>query len=187
MPDAPTTRARALDAAIELLGTSGLRALTHARVDERAGLPKGSTSNWFRTRAALLTGVSDELAARDLAGVASAPEPRDADELVDLLCSTFAWMTGPHRVATTARLVLFLEASHDEALRERAQRGRELLMAWSEQLFERLGARDPQAAAFTVAAASEGMLLHAIARHDPTDPRPTYQTVVDAVLRRPPA
>jgi DNA-binding transcriptional regulator YbjK len=176
VPDGPTTRARALDAAIELLGTAGLRALTHARVDERAGLPKGSTSNWFRTRAALLAGVSDELAARDLTGVACAPEPRDAGELVDLLCAAFARMTGPDRVATTARLVLFLEASHDEALRERAQRGREVILAWAAQLFERLGARDPATAAF------EGMLLHAIARHDTTDPRATYRTVVDAVL-----
>jgi hypothetical protein len=91
-------------------------------------------------------------------------------------------MTGPDRVATTARLVLFLEGSHDETLRERAQRGRELLIGWAAQLFERLGAPDAEAAAFAVAAASEGMLLHAIARHDTTDPRPAYQTVVDAVL-----
>ena len=35
----------------------GVRALSHARVDERAGLPPGSTSNWFRTRRALLGGV----------------------------------------------------------------------------------------------------------------------------------
>jgi DNA-binding transcriptional regulator YbjK len=184
VPDGPTTRTRALDAAVELLGTYGLRALTHARVDERAGLPRGSTSNWFRTRAALLAGVSDALAGRDLAGLAAAPEPQDADELVDLLCAAFARMTGPDRVATTARLILFLEASHDAALRERAQRGRELLMTWAVQLFERLGAPDPDAAAFAVAAASEGMLLHAIGRHDPTDPRPTLRTVVDAVLSR---
>jgi DNA-binding transcriptional regulator YbjK len=37
---------------LKLLGTEGLRALTHARVDECAGIPKGSTSNYFRTRAA---------------------------------------------------------------------------------------------------------------------------------------
>ena len=48
-----TTRERALEAAVELLGSQGVRALSHARVDDRAGLPAGSTSNWFRTRRAL--------------------------------------------------------------------------------------------------------------------------------------
>ena len=59
-----STRTRALDAAIELLGTKGLRALTHARIDERAGIPRGSTSNYFRTRAQLVTGVSDWIGER---------------------------------------------------------------------------------------------------------------------------
>ena len=38
-------------------GTAGLRALTHNRVDERAALPRGSTSNYFRTREALILGI----------------------------------------------------------------------------------------------------------------------------------
>jgi DNA-binding transcriptional regulator YbjK len=42
------TKLRVLEAAVVLLGTEGLRALAHARVDEQAGLPKGSTSNYFR-------------------------------------------------------------------------------------------------------------------------------------------
>jgi DNA-binding transcriptional regulator YbjK len=61
------TRERALEAAVGLLGAEGVRALTHARVDERAGLPPGSTSNWFRTRRALLGGVVDWLAERERA------------------------------------------------------------------------------------------------------------------------
>jgi AcrR family transcriptional regulator len=72
------TKVRVLEAAVELLGTEGLRSLTHARVDERAGLPKGSTSNYFRTRAQLLIGVSDWIGGRDLASaddIATAPTP----------------------------------------------------------------------------------------------------------------
>ncbi len=185
MPTGPTTRARALDAAIELLGTAGLRALTHARVDGTAGLPKGSTSNWFRTRAALLAGVSDELAARDLAAVSGAPDPRTADELVDLFCATYARAVGPDRTATAARLVLFLEAAHDDALRERAQQGREVLASWGAHVLGQLGAHDPHSAVVAVAATYEGLLLHAIARHDPTDPRPPLRTVVRAVVPGP--
>ena len=54
-------KTRAIDAAIDLVGTHGLRALAHTRVDERAGLPKGSTSNYFRTDQALLSGIVDTL------------------------------------------------------------------------------------------------------------------------------
>ncbi|MFB6526395.1 TetR/AcrR family transcriptional regulator [Streptomyces sp. NPDC056399] len=42
------------DAALDLLVERGMRGLTHRAVDERAGLPQGSTSNHARTRQALL-------------------------------------------------------------------------------------------------------------------------------------
>jgi len=48
-------RRRALtDSAIEILGTSGTHELSHRAVDERAGLPAGTTSNYFSTRDDLL-------------------------------------------------------------------------------------------------------------------------------------
>ncbi|MCK9795816.1 TetR family transcriptional regulator [Isoptericola sp. 4D.3] len=175
-------RRRALDAAVDLLGTEGLRALTHGRVDARAGLPRGSTSNYFRTRAALLAGVSDELAARDLAALSAAPEPRAPAELVDVLCAAFGQATGPDRTATAARLVLFLEASHDADLRAHATRGREALLDWGQKVAARSGAADPRAAIVAVAATYEGLLLHAIARHDTLDPRPTLALAVHAAL-----
>ncbi|MFJ8294296.1 TetR/AcrR family transcriptional regulator [Streptomyces sp. NPDC094447] len=53
--DAPASRAdRIGDAALDLLVERGMRGLTHRAVDERAGLPQGSTSNHARTRQALL-------------------------------------------------------------------------------------------------------------------------------------
>jgi DNA-binding transcriptional regulator YbjK len=113
-----STKVRALDAAIELLGTEGLRALTHVRVDLRAGLPQGSTSNYFRTRAALLTGVVGRILERELPLVGATFTPTSADDLVEALCGLFAYLTGPNRLQTTARLVPFIEGSHDAGLRE---------------------------------------------------------------------
>ena len=63
-------RERVLDAALAVLGQQGLRALTHARVDEAAGLPRGSASNYFRTRRALLDGMVEHLARREQADFA---------------------------------------------------------------------------------------------------------------------
>jgi DNA-binding transcriptional regulator YbjK len=50
----PERRAQILDAAIGILADEGVGGLTHRQVDDRAGLPAGTTSNYFRTRQALL-------------------------------------------------------------------------------------------------------------------------------------
>jgi DNA-binding transcriptional regulator YbjK len=54
MPPNPERRAQILDAAIGILADTGVGGLTHRQVDQRAGLPGGTTSNYFRTRQALL-------------------------------------------------------------------------------------------------------------------------------------
>ncbi|MEU8698218.1 TetR family transcriptional regulator [Streptomyces sp. NPDC048680] len=53
------------DAALALLAERGMRGLTHRAVDERAGLPQGSTSNYARTRQALLEATVHRLAERE--------------------------------------------------------------------------------------------------------------------------
>ena len=178
----PSTRDRALGAAIELLGTRGLKALSHGRVDERADLPKGSTSNHFRTRAALLEGVVDEIVRLELESMGEPTVPQTPEDLVELLAGWLEYATGPRRVLTTARLVLFVEASHDQRLRESLARGRAAMEAWSAPLMARLGARDDQQALLAISACVEGLLLHRIARHDTTDPRPAFELVVHAAL-----
>lgn len=178
-----TTRIRALDAAIELLGTEGLRALTHGRVDDRATLPRGSTSNYFRTRAALLAGVVERIIDREMPEVEAAEElPATADELVDALCSLLDATTDRRRTLTTARLVVFLEASHDTDLREALARGRAAMQAATVGLLARMGAATPEAGAAAIMACSEGIILHRIARHDETDVRPLIELVVRAAL-----
>ena len=177
-----STRERALDAAIELVGTEGLRALTHVRVDERAGLPRGSTSNYFRTRAALLSGVVDWIAERELPEVNAASSPASAADFVDAMCGLFDYTTRANRTMTTARLVLFMEASHNPSLREALSRGRAAMESSVVPALTRLGAQDPQTAANAIAACFEGLILHRIARHDDTDPRPTFELILKAAL-----
>src|SRR4051812_22609138 len=99
----PPTKDRALQAALELLGTGGIRALTHARVDARAGLPRGSTSNYFRTRSALLVGAVEELGAREASEVAAALPPDSAGGLLEVLCAQFRAATTEGRELTAAR------------------------------------------------------------------------------------
>ena len=55
------------DAAIAVLAGQGARGLTHRAVDQAAGLPSGTTSNYARTRAALLTLALARIAELDAA------------------------------------------------------------------------------------------------------------------------
>ena len=156
-------------------------------------MPDGSTSNYFRTRAARLSGVANAIVDRDMAGVADALHPpASAAEFVDALGAGIEYMTGPGRMVTAARLVLFFEASHDDNLRQILTRGRVaqqstvLLalarLALARLALARLGVPDPQAAATAIMACAEDIILHRIARHDDTDPRPTLALVMNAAL-----
>ncbi len=66
------------DAALTVLAEQGARGLTHRAVDQAAGLPQGSTSNVFRSRAALLEGALERHAELDLAAAGPAPEDEPA-------------------------------------------------------------------------------------------------------------
>ena len=62
-----TRRERVLVAATSVVATSGMRGLTHREVDARACIPSGSTSNLFRTREQLVSGLVDYVAEVDVA------------------------------------------------------------------------------------------------------------------------
>ncbi|MFD8494765.1 TetR/AcrR family transcriptional regulator [Amycolatopsis sp. NPDC059657] len=175
-------RERALGAAVDLLGTEGLRALTHARVDERAELPKGSTSNYFRTRAALLEGVVDWMVRQESPTVGAALDVRTADELVEELARLFEFMMGPNRVVTTARMVLRLEAGHDPALRQALARGGAAMTDLVVPVLARLGASEPQLAATAIGVCGQGFFVQAIAGGTTPDPRPVLGVVVRGAL-----
>ena len=175
-------RDRALDVAIELLGTQGLKALTHRRIDERAELPPGSTSNYFRTRDALLRGVADAILEREVAGMGATFAPRSAEELLDALVALLGRTTEDQRTLTSARLVLFMEASHNPALRETLGQGRTILEAALQRVLRDLGASDTGASARAIMACAEGLILHRVARHDDSDIRPVLALVVRAAL-----
>lgn len=180
---AATTRDRALDAAVELLGADGVRALTHARVDERAGLPPGSTSNWFRTRRALLAGVVDRVAEHERTDFdpAAVPEISGVDELVEGLCAMTALQSGPYAARTRARYALFLEVVGDAELGEPLRRQRHEFERWTERLVTAVGIPDPVPATRALMALADGLLLHRLTVDPELDLRPAIDRAVRAL------
>jgi DNA-binding transcriptional regulator YbjK len=178
------TRERALDAAVALVGDEGIRALTHARVDERAGLPRGSTSNWFRTRDALVAGVITRLAEQEradfAAGEASAIET--PDQLIDALSGAIATQTGPFAARTRARYALFIEGAGDADLLAPLLAQRAVFVAFTVDLLTAVGARSPEAAARTLMAAGDGLVLHRITIDPDAEIRPVIARAVRACL-----
>jgi DNA-binding transcriptional regulator YbjK len=177
------TRQRALEAAVELLGADGVRALSHARVDERAGLPAGSTSNWFRTRRALLGGVVDWIAERERADLdpAAIPTIRGVDELIEGLCTVAELQTGPYAARTRARYALFLELAGDPELGEPLRRQRHEFERWTERIVIALGIDDPVPATRALMALGDGLILHRLTVDPALHVRPAIERAVRAL------
>ncbi|OLT53592.1 TetR/AcrR family transcriptional regulator [Cellulosimicrobium sp. CUA-896] len=180
---AASTRERALEAAVELLGAEGVRALSHARVDERAGLPAGSTSNWFRTRRALLGGVVDWIAERERAELdpAGAPAISGPDDLVDALCAGIVLQTGPFATRTRARYALFLELAGDPELGRPLRHQRQEFERWTERVVTDIGIPDPAPATRALMALADGLLLHRLTVDPDLDLRPAVERAVRAL------
>lgn len=65
------------DAGIAVLAVDGARGLTHRAVDARAGVPTGTSSNYFRSRGDLVTALADRIGER------LAPDPALLAEFAD--------------------------------------------------------------------------------------------------------
>ncbi|MCR2810687.1 MULTISPECIES: TetR family transcriptional regulator [unclassified Microbacterium] len=178
------TREQALNAAVALIGDQGIRALTHARVDERAGLPKGSTSNWFRTRDALLAGVIAWIAEserRDFAQAAA--DPIDTPErLIDAFTGMIGAETGRFAGRTRARYALFLEAGTDRGLLAPLLAQRAAFHEWIRALLTAIGTADPGESTRALMAGLEGVVLHRLTVDPDAEIRPLVSRIVRGAI-----
>ncbi|KAF0845141.1 TetR/AcrR family transcriptional regulator [Nocardia caishijiensis] len=178
-----TKREQVLDAAIEVLGTGGSRALTHRAVDQAADLPAGSTSNYFRTREALLCGVAERLEQRDHADWTAMHRrlgPLTLDHLVDALARfiTHASTTDPTR--TQARLALFGESQAMPAVAESLQRGHGRLREQAIELAAQVGIGHTDAA--ILVDYMDGAVIHRLTGADHgKDPREALERLARAL------
>ncbi len=174
---------RLLDAAIDVLGTRGMRQLTHRAVDTAAGLPIGSTSNRFRTRPALLVGVLRRILERETAmwtrwaidiriptvEAVGAAIGRLLEELCD-----------DGRVLSQARRTVFVEAVHQPTLRQEITRAQQEIGAWMGPLLTEVGSSDPARDVVHLLALMDGLVGNQLVSPSP-DFDPT--TAVTALLR----
>jgi DNA-binding transcriptional regulator YbjK len=172
----PRRREQLLDAAIGLVGVRGLTALTHRAVDTAAGVPTGTTSNYWRTRQGLLDALVDRVVERERdrwEQLTQATFPSTASELAGTLAVLARVAAGPDRALVLTRYALLIEAAQHPDVRPRlaagGQRVNERLRAW----MRLVGSSDPDHDMHVVANYWTGLVLHQLAlpdpRFDPTD------------------
>ncbi|MGW1410390.1 TetR/AcrR family transcriptional regulator [Streptomyces sp. NPDC002403] len=168
---AGTSRADLIaDTALALLAERGMRGLTHRAVDERAGLPQGSTSNYARTRQSLLEVAVRRLAEREtrvlapgelpVPGAAPDGDPAGgAQALVAGLALALHRYLTRHAELLVCRYELALEATRRPELREffdaTGRQFREPLIA----LMTAAGSADPERHALSLVAWCEGLMF----------------------------
>lgn len=113
------------DTAIQVLAEQGTKGLSHPKVDRLAGLPAGSTSFYFRTRAALLLATAQRMCELDLADLSAVLNPcgdgptRGKSSDVSPLAALIVLSAREPRLSRTkARVELILQANRDPSLAE---------------------------------------------------------------------
>jgi DNA-binding transcriptional regulator YbjK len=121
--DGEQRRRELCDAAIRVLAEHGSRGLTHGQVDRYAGVPDGSTSYYYRTRAALLRGAGKRVAEIDVANLASViAQPLDPrSPFAHLARLILMQADGEGLMLNRARHELLMNAARDPDLAELSQ------------------------------------------------------------------
>lgn len=169
-----------MNAAVELVGGQGIRALTHARVDAQAGLPLGSTSNHFRTRAALVAGLVTWIAESERADFVGGFDPGSAtpDDLIEAFCALIELQTGPFAERTRARYALFLESVDEPEAIAPLLEQRDAYEQWTRQMLVAMGAPRPDADFRALMACGEGLIMHRLSVDPDAELRPAIAAVV---------
>lgn len=189
-----------LAAAVRVVATSGLRGLTHRAVDAEAGLPQGTCSAYLRTRLALLTRLTEYVAAQfahEIGALAARIEEHPAEpgyavrETAGLLRG---WLATPELLLV--RMELAIEGSRQPAVAEIFARQSQQLVDVVEHAMDSVGHEraatpghrelpDHRLRAVTLIASIDGVLLRAL-REEPDEReagvRASLALLMDALL-----
>lgn len=176
-PERGFRRKAIAQAALDILGESGSRALTHRAIDQHLEFPDGTTSAYYRRREDLIGAAVRELFNRDferfdmqMGEAVGAETPLTLDEVVSFflrMVEDVRWRSS--EASRLARYECFLLARRDKE----ANRLLQDLFAAREQLdqrlFQMLGAPDPKDAAMRLGYTLRGIFLTLAFLPEPID------------------
>ena len=110
------------DTAIQILAVEGGRGLTHRAIDREAGVPIGTTKNYFPTREAILTAAAARMTALHRAAVDRLRETTPADvspsDVAELYPALLRRAVADDPTQMLAMVELYLEAVRRPGVRE---------------------------------------------------------------------
>lgn len=166
--DALPRRDQLLQSAVAVVGSSGLRGLTHRAVDREAGLPEGTCSVSFRTRLALLSALTEyvgtALAEQVQTMGAALPDLGDAEDKQPVIDATLEllhqWLRTPEVLICMSELSI--EAVRTPSLRPAFSKWREHLIEIVESIVTRTQQSQTRLRAQAIVASIEGVLMSAL-------------------------
>jgi DNA-binding transcriptional regulator YbjK len=189
MPSNPERRTELADAGLRVLAAAGARGLTHRAVDAEAGVPKGTTSNYFRSRDALLGALGERIFERLVPSASRLDPLAEAPPSVELVAAyvrdVAARVLGAPEL-TLALLELRLEATRRPSLR--AVLGRTLSDGYRADVAFHLGrglpggAREVELLHYAIDGLVLDRLTASILDGDPPPVDPTVSDLVDRIL-----
>jgi DNA-binding transcriptional regulator YbjK len=161
-------RGRLLDAALAVIDSDGIRGLTHRRLEDEAGLARGSARYHLGTNDQIIAATLEHAALRDLRMIEAALARLGLDALAGskasipkmaaVMVSTLLENPG----AIRARYELLLEATRRPSLKAEAQRWRAHFVDTTELGLTAAGLDDPHTAALLLVAILDGLTLDAV-------------------------
>lgn len=178
-------REQIAEAGVRLIARDGIRALSHLAVDKEAGLPRGSTSYYARTRRALTAlvvrrlseGTEFDLDALAIPG--SLTRPQAVQAVVDFLDHMMR-----RENAQAARFALLFELRDDDELRALLTVEapvRALLLDKAALLLKAIGITDPPHHAGDLVALVDALLMYRTARAAPVDAAGVLRAYLDGL------
>ncbi|MBT2533617.1 TetR family transcriptional regulator [Arthrobacter sp. ISL-48] len=165
----PDRRPQLADAALAVVAQAGLKGLTHRAVDAAAAVAEGTTSNYFRNRAALVDAVVDRLEQLDvelLQSSSPAGPPANVGEVAEQVTGLIFALMEEHATLTRARLAMSLDRP------ESVTAGHFRLLAGLERTLAGLGIPDAPGRARDVADYCDGLLVHQLTARRAEHPDP---------------
>jgi DNA-binding transcriptional regulator YbjK len=182
-----------LQTTLRLIADEGIDAVSHRSVADAAGVPLGSTTYWFSSRQEMLREALEHFARLEIETLREhlgeiLGKRLSRRRLVDEFTALLLPQLGEERWRTVAQYAFMQEAARQPELEAVC---REWSAAWEEalsELFESLGAEDPQLEARMFLAMLDGLLLGQLAAPDDdveaTVLRPALRAWFDRVPNR---
>lgn len=188
-PDPARRKVEIADAALLVLANEGSRGLTHRAVDEAAGLPSGSTSNYFRTRDALLEAAARrhaELDAPPPADVETATVPAatlSREQTRDLVLAALDRVLDPQaRPMLAARYELTLESTRRQSLHPVMEESRTHFVGLATTLLRAGQCKTPEVHAAQLIALMDGITADQLQDTETTLDRAGIAEAIDRFL-----